>query len=316
MMRNAFKLLAGLLPDAPVLVGRVLAHHDDDTSTVELPINLAVTAVGGGVARGSLIRPRGRTVPVGGWAFVRRGVIETRAPDPAPEAISVGAPVAPPAPSGTPLFWARFNATSNRDEVGNWAYVLDEYIDPGDTYVIDNTTGAPGSGAGSMNKADGGRRFYIQHVDNEAGGTGTLGNAEDFNGFASWTYSVWFRVPTSDATNINLGGFNAGGADGQTVFSLNYYHDAEFPSIEARIGHSAGQFYLYADVVASTSWRRVRIRNAGSLWELLLDDAVIDSRTQAVAFANIPLINFAIDKHYSGTRTGWFDEPILTFIPA
>ena len=96
MSRNAFRVLADLLPDAVVYVGRVTEHHDDDTSTVELPIGLATTIVGGAAARGSLIRPRGRTVPVGGWAFVRRGVIETRAPDPAPEAISVGAPVGPP----------------------------------------------------------------------------------------------------------------------------------------------------------------------------------------------------------------------------
>jgi hypothetical protein len=95
MSQNLFRQLAALLPDAAVYVGRVLAHHDDDTSTVELPIALSTVSVGGGLARGALIRPRGRTVPVGGWAFVRRGVIETRAPDPAPEAISVGAPAGP-----------------------------------------------------------------------------------------------------------------------------------------------------------------------------------------------------------------------------
>jgi hypothetical protein len=95
MSQNLFRQLAALLPDAPVYVGKVLELHDDDTSTVELPIALTTVSVGGGLARGALIRPRGRTVPVGGWAFVRRGVIETRAPDPAPEAISVGAPVAP-----------------------------------------------------------------------------------------------------------------------------------------------------------------------------------------------------------------------------
>jgi hypothetical protein len=94
--QNLFHRISVLLPDAPVYLGRVLAHHEDDTSTVELPIGLATVSVGGNAARGSLIRPRGRTVPIGGWAFVRRGVIETRAPTPAPNAVSVGAPVGPP----------------------------------------------------------------------------------------------------------------------------------------------------------------------------------------------------------------------------
>ena len=92
MSENVFRSLSRLLPEPPVLAGRVIAHHDDDTSTVELPINLALTPVGGSVARGALIRPRGRTVPIGGWAFVRRGVIETRAPDNVPQPISVGVP--------------------------------------------------------------------------------------------------------------------------------------------------------------------------------------------------------------------------------
>jgi hypothetical protein len=87
-----------MLPDAPVQVGRVLEHHDDDTSTVELPLETPSTVIGGGLARGSIIRPRGTTVPVGGWAFVRRGVIETRAPDALPLPIQVGEPAAPPEP--------------------------------------------------------------------------------------------------------------------------------------------------------------------------------------------------------------------------
>jgi hypothetical protein len=96
---NIFSRLARMLPDAPVLVGRVLEHHDDDTSTVELPVETPSTVIGGGVARGSLIRPRGTTVPVGEWAFVRRNVIETRAPDALPLPIEVGS--AEPSPEGS-----------------------------------------------------------------------------------------------------------------------------------------------------------------------------------------------------------------------
>ena len=93
MTRNLYALLSEVLPDAPVLVGRVIAHHTDDTSTVELPIGVA-TVSNGGLTRGSTIRPRGRTVPVGGWAFVRRGRIENRASEPEGDVVLV-----PPMPT-------------------------------------------------------------------------------------------------------------------------------------------------------------------------------------------------------------------------
>lgn len=90
MSRNAFQRLAGLLPDAPLLIGRVVRHNFDDTSDVELPIGVATVAVGGGVVRGAIIRPRGTHVPVGSWAFVRRGIIETEAPIGVPMTLPVG----------------------------------------------------------------------------------------------------------------------------------------------------------------------------------------------------------------------------------
>jgi hypothetical protein len=89
-MSNIFRILQQLVPQPPVLVGRVLAHHEDDTSTVELPMALGLTPYGGNVATGALIRPRGRTVPVGGMAFVRAGVIETQAPDVVPIDMQIG----------------------------------------------------------------------------------------------------------------------------------------------------------------------------------------------------------------------------------
>jgi hypothetical protein len=93
---NAYAALSAALPDAPVLVGRVVAHHEDDTSTVELPIGVANVGAGG-IVRGSRIRPRGRTVPVGGWAFVRRGRIENRAPPPEGDVVLL-----PPLPQTPP----------------------------------------------------------------------------------------------------------------------------------------------------------------------------------------------------------------------
>lgn len=98
-MSNLFQRLRELMPAPPLLVGKVLAHHADDTSTVELPIGLGLTNYGGNVATGALIRPRGRTVPVGGMAFVRAGVIETEAPAGVPVSLQVGQVVQlPPAP--------------------------------------------------------------------------------------------------------------------------------------------------------------------------------------------------------------------------
>lgn len=98
-MSNAYVKLKQILPPAPVLVGLVTAHHDeDDTSTVVLPTNEGRIEYAAGVAVGSTIRPRGTTVPVGEKAFVRNGVIETRAPDGDPIEIEVGRVVPTPVP--------------------------------------------------------------------------------------------------------------------------------------------------------------------------------------------------------------------------
>ncbi len=95
MSTALFQRLRGLLPQPPVIVGTVLAHHDDDTSTVLIP-GAGQVSYGGGIAVGSLIRPRGKTVPVGKKAFVRAGVIETQAPDVDPSVIVIGEVVLPP----------------------------------------------------------------------------------------------------------------------------------------------------------------------------------------------------------------------------
>lgn len=95
---NLFQRLRELVPLPPVLVGKVLAHHTDDTSTVEIPGALPITGYAGNVATGSLIRPRGTTVPVGKNAFVRAGVIETQAPDGTAEPLPIGRVIVPPPP--------------------------------------------------------------------------------------------------------------------------------------------------------------------------------------------------------------------------
>lgn len=95
---NLFQRLRELVPLPPVLVGKVLSHHTDDTSTVEIPGALPITGYAANVATGSLIRPRGTTVPVGKNAFVRAGVIETQAPDGTAEPVPIGRVIPPPPP--------------------------------------------------------------------------------------------------------------------------------------------------------------------------------------------------------------------------
>lgn len=102
MSNNVFQRLRNLLPLPAVLVGTVLEIHDDDTSTVEIPGALPISDYSGNVATGSLIRPRGTSVPVGKKAFVRAGVIETQAPDGAAVPITVGTIITPPPPVPAP----------------------------------------------------------------------------------------------------------------------------------------------------------------------------------------------------------------------
>lgn len=67
MSTNIAKRLLELLPQNPVLIGDILSHHEDNTSTVVYP-------------DGSTQRVRGVIVAVGQPAFVRNGVVEQAAP--------------------------------------------------------------------------------------------------------------------------------------------------------------------------------------------------------------------------------------------
>jgi hypothetical protein len=93
-MSNLFASLRRLLPDAPVIIGRVIEHHeDDDTSTVLLPSeegSVAVDPSDAALVVGATFRARGRTVAVGQRAFVRGGVIESQAPDGEVQEIEIG----------------------------------------------------------------------------------------------------------------------------------------------------------------------------------------------------------------------------------
>jgi hypothetical protein len=71
-----------MVPSAPLIVGRVVAHNAaDDTSTLDLLASQADASYAAGVMSGVRFVARGRTVAVGNNAFVRDGVVESQAPD-------------------------------------------------------------------------------------------------------------------------------------------------------------------------------------------------------------------------------------------
>lgn len=98
MSTNPFARLRALLPPEPVLIGRVVEHHDDDTSTVSLlsAPGVGLIPVTEGVVTGNLVRVRGRTVAVDDNAFIRGGVVQSQAPAGDPLEISTGAVIALP----------------------------------------------------------------------------------------------------------------------------------------------------------------------------------------------------------------------------
>lgn len=82
MSTNLFARLQRILPPSPVLIGEVIDINEaEDYSTVELLTRQGTNEYAPGIATGSRIRARGTFVPVGQRAFVRDGVVETRAPD-------------------------------------------------------------------------------------------------------------------------------------------------------------------------------------------------------------------------------------------
>jgi hypothetical protein len=81
-MPNLWRQFQDLLPDAPLLIGAVVARHTDGTATVEL-------------LDGGLVRARG-AAPVGDRVFVRAGRVEGEAP-PLPH-LDIGDPMNAPNP--------------------------------------------------------------------------------------------------------------------------------------------------------------------------------------------------------------------------
>ena len=97
-MSNALVQLRRLLPPSPVLLGTVVEiHSSDDTSTIELPVDIGSTDYAAGVSTGPRLRVRGTSVAVGERACVRDGVIESRGPDGAVVEVTIGQQVSPPA---------------------------------------------------------------------------------------------------------------------------------------------------------------------------------------------------------------------------
>jgi large repetitive protein len=106
---NFYARLKGLLPGPVLLFGKVLSHDDvADTSTIELPTNLGVTSYSPGVAVGATVIARGRTVAVGDNAFVRAGVVESRAPSGEAHDIEIGTVVPTVTPPSALAFVGTF----------------------------------------------------------------------------------------------------------------------------------------------------------------------------------------------------------------
>lgn len=64
---NVWKQFEALLPADPLLVGEVIAHNPDGTSTVRLP-------------GAQIIQVQGQAVPVGNRAFVQSNRVQGEAP--------------------------------------------------------------------------------------------------------------------------------------------------------------------------------------------------------------------------------------------
>lgn len=73
---NPYEQLRRLLPQAPLLVGRVLTHTAAGESMVELPDGAVVTV-------------RGTTVPTGQMAYLRAGQVQGEAPNITPTEVTV-----------------------------------------------------------------------------------------------------------------------------------------------------------------------------------------------------------------------------------
>lgn len=93
---NLFAQLKRLLPDEPVLVGRVIARDlTNDTSTVELPGGASTVVYAGGLSTGRSAEVRGSGVTPGARVFMQGGVIQSLAPEVTPLEIVIGRVIGP-----------------------------------------------------------------------------------------------------------------------------------------------------------------------------------------------------------------------------
>lgn len=81
MSTNPLLRIRQLLPQSPLIVGKVISHDAaTDTSVIELPTGQGSTAYDAALQTGTQFVARGRIVAVGDNAFVRNGVVESQAP--------------------------------------------------------------------------------------------------------------------------------------------------------------------------------------------------------------------------------------------
>jgi hypothetical protein len=284
MSTNIFQRISRLLPDAVIYVGRVVEHHADDTSTVELPIGLATTDVGGGLARGSLIRPRGRTVPVGGWAFVRRGVIETHAPDVFGVPVGVGTvPATPIDPNVILLINAEDDPPTDA------------------SYYLRDTTLANGAVSSTAQSKYGTRSLLTSAANNSTLVVASAGSAAQL-GTADCTFEFW--------------GYRLGASPGN-----GHLIDSWPDNYLIRYVGGELQFYTAGDSLVmnpafswpTDEWVHVRITREGTDWKLWRNGVLhttVGSKTGAASSGSTnytyvgggPGPNDAFEGHLNGVR--------------
>ena len=183
MSTSAFARLRALLPQSPVIVGEVISHDAvNDTSVIRLPAQVSTVGYAAGLETGVTFQARGTTVPVGAFAFIRDGVVETRAPDSPPVEIVVGKVAsAVPAPPAPPPVLARLVLAVGLNTGLDWS---------GKTYTDDTfaTPSSPDITSGLLNIGSLGQELRLGGASgySEVLGLweyGTFGGASNDSGF-------------------------------------------------------------------------------------------------------------------------------------
>lgn len=96
MSVNLLQRLRAILPSSQTTIAEVMAVNADGTSTLRLPTGLGQEVYATGVSVGSTFTARGTSVPVGQYAYVRDGIVQSQAPTGVVSDVVLGTVVAQP----------------------------------------------------------------------------------------------------------------------------------------------------------------------------------------------------------------------------